>query len=140
MLHVQEDGEVRGPSPFPLRCDFCLVVLSFQSLWVVLVVPRRVIDLLACWWSSGQSRSATVWKMAPICLFLCLWRERNNQSFEEWRRPLRNFYPPITFCIFGLRLMCSPYLLAFFIFLLISLVRRFLLYTPSVLRGASRFK
>jgi hypothetical protein len=36
MLHVQEDGGVRGPSPSLLRCGFCLVVLSFQSLWVVL--------------------------------------------------------------------------------------------------------
>jgi hypothetical protein len=35
MLHVQEDGGVRGPSPSPLRCVLCLVVLYFQ-LWVVL--------------------------------------------------------------------------------------------------------
>jgi hypothetical protein len=33
---VQEDGGVRGPSSSPLRCGFCLVVLYFQSLWVVL--------------------------------------------------------------------------------------------------------
>jgi hypothetical protein len=37
MLHVQEDKGVCGPpSSSPLRCGFCLVVLSFQSLWVVL--------------------------------------------------------------------------------------------------------
>jgi len=36
MLHVQEDRGDCGPSPSSLRCDFYLVVLSFQSLWIVL--------------------------------------------------------------------------------------------------------
>jgi hypothetical protein len=80
-----------------------------------------------------------VWKMAPICLFWCLWRERNNRSFEDVEKTseelLSSFYHtlylwtmayvfPLSFCL---------------IFLLVSLVRRFLLYTSSVLRGAPRF-
>jgi hypothetical protein len=93
MLHVQEDGGVRGPSPSPFRCGFCLVVLSFQSFWVM---PGRVIDLLACWWSLGQSRSATVWKIMPTCLFWCLWREINNRNFEDMEKTpeelLSSFY------------------------------------------------
>jgi hypothetical protein len=24
-----------------------------------------------------------IWKMVPTCFFLCLWRERNNRSFED---------------------------------------------------------
>jgi hypothetical protein len=24
-----------------------------------------------------------VWKMVPTCFFWCLWRERNNRSFED---------------------------------------------------------
>jgi len=84
MLHVQDDGGVHGPSPSPLRCGLYLVVLYFQ-LWVM---PQRVIDLLACWWSSGRSKSATVWKMVSTCLFWCLWRERNNRSFEDMEKTL----------------------------------------------------
>jgi hypothetical protein len=52
----------------------------FGLSWAMLL---WVIDLLACWWSLGRSRSATVWKMAPTCVFWCLWRERNNRSFED---------------------------------------------------------
>jgi hypothetical protein len=26
-----------------------------------------------------------VWKMTLICLFWCLWRERNNRSFEDFK-------------------------------------------------------
>lgn len=63
-----------------------------------------------------------------------------TEALRAWRRPLRSFYPSsIILCIFGLRLMCSPYLLAFLIFLLVSLVMHFLLYTPSVLRSVSCF-
>jgi hypothetical protein len=36
MLHMQEEGGVRGPSSSPLRCGFCFVVFSCQSLWLVL--------------------------------------------------------------------------------------------------------
>jgi hypothetical protein len=40
-------------------------------------------------------------------------------------------YPPsITLCVFELWVMCPPYLLAFLVSLLVSLVRRFVLYTP----------
>jgi len=125
-----------------LHCDVAsaLWYSLFSRFGLSWVMPQRVIDLLACWWSSDWSRSATAGKMAPTCLFWCLWGERDNRNFGTWRRPLRNFYPPsITLCIFGLRLMCSPYPLAFLISLLVSLIMRFLLYTTNVLRGASLF-
>jgi nitrogen fixation-related uncharacterized protein len=32
--------------------------------------------------------SVAVWKMTPICLFWCLWRERNNRSFDDLERSL----------------------------------------------------
>jgi hypothetical protein len=68
-----------------LHCDVAFALWSslfnhFKMSWVT---PRRVIDMLACWRSSGRPRSAAVWKIAPICLFWCLWRERNNRSFED---------------------------------------------------------
>jgi hypothetical protein len=73
-----------------LHCDvaFALWYSLFNRFGLSWVMSRRVIDLLACWWSSGQSRSATVWKTAPTCLFWCLWGKRNNQSFEDVEKTL----------------------------------------------------
>ena len=39
-------------------------------------MPKTVVELLACW----QGHFG-FW--APHCLIWCLWRERNNQSFEN---------------------------------------------------------
>jgi len=52
-----------------------------------------------------------------------------------WRILLHRFY---ICCIFGRRLFCHPCLIAFLIFLFVFLylLRRFLVYTSSVLRGA----
>jgi hypothetical protein len=68
-----------------LHCDvaFALWYSIFSRFGLSWVMPRWVIDLLASWWSSGLSRSAIVWKIAPICLFWYLWRERNNRSFAD---------------------------------------------------------
>jgi hypothetical protein len=73
-----------------LHCDVASVVWNslFSRFGVSWVMPRRVIDLLTCWWSSGKSRSAVVWKMTHICIFWCLWWERNNRSFEDLERTL----------------------------------------------------
>jgi hypothetical protein len=73
-----------------LHCDVASVVWNslFSCFGVSWVMPRRVIDLLACWWSSGRSRSAIVWKMTLIFIFWCLWWERNNRSFEDLERTL----------------------------------------------------
>ena len=57
----------------------------FELAWVM---PRRVVDLLACWWSSRRWRSAVVWKMVPTCLFWCIWQEMNNRCFEDLERSL----------------------------------------------------
>jgi hypothetical protein len=37
--------------------------------------------------------SAAVWKIIPICLFWCLWREKNNRSFEDLESALEEIYP-----------------------------------------------
>jgi hypothetical protein len=54
-----------------LHCDVASVVWNslFSRFGVSWVMPRQVIDLLACRWSSGRSMSAIVWKMAHICIF-----------------------------------------------------------------------
>jgi hypothetical protein len=68
-----------------LYCDVASALWSslFSRFGMSWVMPRQVVDLLACWWSSRRPRSTVVWKMAHICPFWCLWREINNKSFED---------------------------------------------------------
>jgi hypothetical protein len=54
------------------------------------VMPSRVIDLFACWWKARRPRSAAVWKMVPICIFLCVWKERNLRCFEDMKNSLED--------------------------------------------------
>jgi hypothetical protein len=75
-----------------LHCDVAYTVWSaffsrFELSWVM---PRRVVDLLGCWWSSGRPRSAAVWKMVPTCIFWCLWKERNDRNFEDREKSLED--------------------------------------------------
>jgi len=122
-----------------LHCDVAFVVWYslFNRFGLSWVMPRRSACLLVVF--GPVDECCDVENSAHLLLLVLIEREI-IRALRTWRRPLMNFYPPsITLCIFELRLMCSPYLLAFLISLLVSLVRRFLLYTPSVLRGASRF-
>jgi len=47
------------------------------------VMHRRVIDLFARWRNSEKLRSVAVWKMVPICIFWCVWKEINLRCFED---------------------------------------------------------
>jgi hypothetical protein len=60
-------------------------VKKMWSLWTIFffTVLRRIVNLYACWWIAGNTRSATVWKIVPLCLLWCLWREMNDKSFED---------------------------------------------------------
>jgi len=125
-----------------LHCDVtsALWYSLFNRFGLSWVMPQRVIDLLSCWWSSGRSMSATAWKIAPTCLLRCLWREINNRNFEDVDKTSKELLSSFYHTLYLLTTAyVFPYLLAFFIFLLVSLVMRFLLYTPSVLRGVSCF-
>jgi hypothetical protein len=43
-----------------------------------------VIELLACWRGQLGSRSVLdAWRMSPLCLMWCIWRERNARCFED---------------------------------------------------------
>jgi hypothetical protein len=60
------------------------IILSWFGLWWVM--PGSVREALASWWLGGHSRSAVVWKMAPLCLMWCIWRERNARCFDDSSR------------------------------------------------------
>jgi hypothetical protein len=54
-------------------------------------MPSRVVDLYTCWWTFGSPTKCCCVKkkkkkLMPTCLLWCLWRERNNISFEDWKR------------------------------------------------------
>jgi transposase len=54
------------------------------------VMPRRVIDLFACWWKFDRLMNAAIWKMLSICTFWCVWKERNNRCFEDLESSMKN--------------------------------------------------
>ena len=56
----------------------------FSSFGVVWVLPESVRNLLLEWKIKGLGKKrSVVWKMAPICLFWCIWGERNRRIFQE---------------------------------------------------------
>lgn len=65
------------------------------------VMPRRVVDLLACWrgiW--GNHQIAAIWKMVPLCLIWCIWLQRNDRYFKDRERSLgglRDLFFPTLF-------------------------------------------
>jgi hypothetical protein len=60
------------------------VILSrFGFCWVM---PSSVKEFFASWWPGGRARCAVVWKMAPLCLMWCIWRERNARCFDDTAR------------------------------------------------------
>jgi hypothetical protein len=61
----------------------------FGLCWVMLSTVR---DLYASWWTGGRSRSAVVWKMVPLCIMWCIWRERNDRCLRTSRGHRRNLY------------------------------------------------
>jgi hypothetical protein len=68
-----------------LHCEVARVLWNaiFSRFSLSWVMPLQVVDLFACWWTGGRSRSAVVWKMVPCCLMWCLWRECKDRQFED---------------------------------------------------------
>jgi hypothetical protein len=80
-----------------LHCEVASALWTtiFSRFGLSWVMPLRVIDLFASWWTGGRSQSAVVWKMVPSCLMWCLWRERNVRNFEDQERTfeeLKSFF------------------------------------------------
>ena len=69
-LHLKEEWGVYGPPSSSLRCGFCYLECFFNRFGMLWVMPRLV-GLFDCQCSLGRSRSATVWKIVPMCLFRC---------------------------------------------------------------------
>jgi hypothetical protein len=68
-----------------LHCDVASalwdnIFTRFSMSWVM---PKRVINLIACWWKFRRLKSAAIWKMVQIDIFWHVWNERNLRCFED---------------------------------------------------------
>jgi hypothetical protein len=73
-----------------LKCSFCdllwigllyMFLIFPQGIWVM---PRTVLELLNSWGASiGYGRAKEAWRLVPLCLLWCIWRERNSRLFED---------------------------------------------------------
>jgi hypothetical protein len=74
----------------------CMVAIELwrtilQMFGVEWVMPRSVKDMLGSW--RGQKGNRTlipIWRMAPLCLMWCVWREQNARCFEDCETDLMN--------------------------------------------------
>ena len=63
-------------------------VYGVRFVWSLLG-NTKVVDLPACWQGRvGRHWNGVIWMVAPHCLMWCLWRERNDRSFEDFERTL----------------------------------------------------
>ena len=61
-------------------------VTLFGIYWVM---PKTLVELLACRQGKfGRHRNGVIWMAVPHCLMWCIWRERNNRSFEDSKRTM----------------------------------------------------
>jgi hypothetical protein len=89
-----------------LHCDVSYAMWSaiFSCFGLSWVMPLKVLDLFACWWTAGRPRSAVIWKMVPTYILWCVWKEINDRCFEDLERSLEDilsFFFFFILCIFG---------------------------------------
>jgi hypothetical protein len=127
-----------------LHCDVASALWNalFTCFSLYWVMPRRVIDLFACWWKFGRPRSAGIWKMVPICIFWCVWKEINDRCFEDLKSSMDDILASFFYILYLWTVVfLSPLSLSYvdFLALFLFLVRCFLLYTSGILWSALRF-
>jgi hypothetical protein len=69
-----------------LHCEIASALWNtiFGHVRLACVMPRRVVNLFACWKEQlGSIQNAA---MCLSCLMWCLWRKRNDQSFKDNER------------------------------------------------------
>ena len=64
-----------------------LWTLVFALFGVHSIMPKTVVELLACWQGKfGLHHNSFTRKAVPHCLMWSIWQERNNLSFEDTER------------------------------------------------------
>ena len=69
----------------PIAFDLWSMVFTLFGIhWVM---PKTVVELLACWQGKfGRHQNYAIWIAVPHCLMWCIWWERNNQHFVDSER------------------------------------------------------
>jgi len=95
---------------FLLHCEVARALWNaiFSRFSLSWVMPLRVINLLACWWTGGRSRSAVVWKMVLCCLLWCLWRKHNDRQFEDKEKTIEELISFFFYSLYSWTAASSP--------------------------------
>ena len=74
-----------------LHCPVALELwdMVFGLFGVRWVMPLSVVGLFACWQGRfGRHHNGVIWKVVPLCLMWCIWKERNSRCFEDTERAM----------------------------------------------------
>ena len=73
----------------PIASDlWSMILVLFGVSWVM---PKSVVELLACWQGCfGRHWNGHICMVILHCLMWCIWRERNSKSYEDTRSSLPN--------------------------------------------------
>ena len=70
-----------------------MVFTLFSLYWVM---PKSVVDLLACWQGKfGCYCNNIPWMAVTPCLMWCIWWEQNNWCFEDFERTVIDLKPSL---------------------------------------------
>ena len=63
--------------------------MVFGLFGVSWVMPLSVVRLFACYQGRfGRHRNGVIWKVVPLCVMWCIWKERNSRCFEDIERAM----------------------------------------------------
>lgn len=63
--------------------------LVFALFGVSWIMPKMVVQILACWQGKFHNNSGVrVWKAAALCILWTIGRERNSRTFDGVERPI----------------------------------------------------
>uniref|UniRef100_A0A5B7BQ21 Reverse transcriptase zinc-binding domain-containing protein n=1 Tax=Davidia involucrata TaxID=16924 RepID=A0A5B7BQ21_DAVIN len=66
-----------------------LLLSLFGFEWVM---PNSIKNLFFCWGGVCVRKDVKkIWKVAPLCLVSCLWRERNSRTFDGKEQSIPTF-------------------------------------------------